>query len=215
MDSPERRSRILASVGAIPAPTRRELLRRQAWLVALGVLGALTLFWIEGGLRASGRPPSLVAWTSLGTSLFVGVGMWFLFTRTRSGHRRGWTVLALSTVVPVVAFVLWRYGLGSLYRLASPWPTRTGYRCFAMSVATGGILLGATLLAWQRVDPMSPRATGAAFGAGAGLGSALLIDLWCPVSYLPHLLLGHVLPIAFLATAGAIVGGRILRGLGR
>ena len=30
---------------------------------------------------------------------------------------------------------------------------------------------------------------GAAFGAGAGLGSALLIDLWCPVSYVPHLLM--------------------------
>jgi hypothetical protein len=84
-----------------------------------------------------------------------------------------------------------------------------------MSVATGGILLFALLLGWRRVDPMSPRATGAAFGAGAGLGSALLIDLWCPVSYLPHLLVGHVLPIAVLAAAGAALGGRILRALGR
>ena len=75
-----------------------------------------------------------------------------------------------------------------------------------MSVATGGILLFAALIAWRRLDPMTPRATGAAFGAGAGLGSALLIDLWCPVSYVPHLLIGHVLPIAFLAAAGAAVG---------
>jgi len=175
----------------------------------------LTLFWVEGGLRATGRPPSLVAWTSLGTSCFVGVGMWFLFTRTRSGHRRGWSVLGLATIAPVVAFVLWRYGLGHLYELASPWPTRPGYRCFAMSVATGGILLFALLLAWRRLDPMSPAATGAAFGAGAGLGSALLIDLWCPVSYLPHLLIGHVLPIAFLAAAGAAVGRWMLRAFGR
>ena len=79
-----------------------------------------------------------------------------------------------------------------------------------MSVATGGIVLGATLTAWRHVDPMTARATGAAFGAGAGLGSALLIDLWCPVSYVPHLLLGHVLPIAVLATAGAAMAGRIL-----
>jgi len=48
------------------------------------------------------------------------------------------------------------------------------------------------------------------FGAGAGLGSALLIDLWCPVSYVPHLLIGHVLPIAVLASVGAAVGGRVL-----
>jgi hypothetical protein len=215
MAPPDRRSRILASVSAIPAPTRRELLRRQAWLVLVGVAGALTLFFLEGGLRATGRPPSLVAWTSLGTSCFVGVGMWFLFTRGRSGLRRGWAVLGLATLAPAVAFVLWRYGLGSLYQLASPWPTRPGYRCFAMSVATGAIPLFAALMAWRHVDPMTPRATGAAFGAGAGLGSALLIDLWCPVSYVPHLLIGHVLPIAVLAVVGAAVGGRILGALRR
>ena len=210
METLDRRSRVLASIGEIPAPTRRELLRRQAWLLIVGVVGALSLFLVEGGLRSTGRPPSLVAWTSLGTSCFVGVGMWFLFTRTRSGHRRGWAVLGLATLVPVVAFVLWRYGLGHLYQLASPWPTRPGYRCFAMSVATGGILLFAALIAWRHVDPMTPRATGAAFGAGAGLGSALLIDLWCPVSYVPHLLVGHVLPIAVLACVGGAIGGRLL-----
>ena len=106
MESLERRNRILASIGEIPAPTRRELARRQAWLVISGVLGALTLFWVEGGLRATGRPPSLIAWTSLGTSCFVGVGMWFLFTRTRSKHRRKWSVLSLATITPAVAFVL-------------------------------------------------------------------------------------------------------------
>ena len=215
MEPLERRNRILASIGEIPAPTRRELVRRQAWLVISGLLGALTLFWLEGGLRATGRPPSLIAWTSLGTSCFVGVGMWFLFTRTRSGHRRGWSVLGLATIAPVVAFVLWRYGLGHLYELANPWPTRPGYRCFAMSVATGGILLCALLIAWRRLDPMSPTATGTAFGAGAGLGSALLIDLWCPVSYLPHLLVGHVLPIAVLAVVGAAAGRWMLRTFGR
>ena len=46
--------------------------------------------------------------------------------------------------------------------------------------------------------------------AGAGLGSALLVDLWCPVSYVPHLLLGHVLPIVILSVAGGLIGGRVL-----
>ena len=215
MASFDQRRRVIAAIGEIAAPTRRELLRRQVWLIIAGVAGALSLFWVEGGLRATGRPPSLVAWTSLGTSCFVGVGMWFLFTRGRLGRRRRWPILVLATLAPAVAFVLWRYGLGSLYELASPWPTRPGYRCFAMSVATGGILLFAALMAWRRLDPMSPLATGAAFGAGAGLGSALLVDLWCPVSYVPHLLVGHVLPIAFLAAAGAAAGRRLLGAPGR
>jgi hypothetical protein len=210
MASPDRRSRILASVARIPAPTRRELVRRQIWLALAGFAGALTLFAAGGGLRATGRPPSLVAWTALGTACFGGVGIWFLFTRGRSGFRRGWAVLGLAALAPAVAFVLWRYGLGNLYHLSGPWSGRTGYRCFAMSVATGGTLFGAALLAWRHADPMTPRATGAAFGAGAGLASALLVDLWCPVSYVPHLLLGHVLPIAVLAAAGASVGRRIL-----
>ena len=150
MASVDQRSRVIAAIGEIAAPTRRELVRRQVWLIIAGVAGALAFFWVEGGLRATGRPPSLVAWTSLGTSGFVGVGMWFLFTRGRSGLRRPWPALVLATLVPALAFVLWRYGFGSLYELASPWPTRPGYRCFAMSAATGGILLFAALMAWRR-----------------------------------------------------------------
>jgi len=61
VESLERRNRVLASIGEIPAPTRRELARRQAWLVISGLQGALTLFWVEGGLRATERPPSLIA----------------------------------------------------------------------------------------------------------------------------------------------------------
>lgn len=209
----DRKTRIFAAIDATPAPTRRELLRRQTWLVLAGVAGALSLFWIAGGLRVSGRPPSFIAWTSLGTACFGGVGMSFLFTRGTRGLRRGWLMLGLATLVPAIAFVLWRYELASLYQSTSPWPPRTGYRCFAMSVATGGILLFATLMAWRHLDPMTPRATGAAFGAGAGLGSALLVDLWCPISYVPHLLIGHVLPIAFLAGVGALVGRRIIGAL--
>src|SRR4051812_2057764 len=211
----DRKSRILATIAETPAPTRRELLRRQTWLVLAGVAGALSLFWMAGGLRVTGRPPSLIAWTSVGTACFGGVGMSFLFTRGNSGLRRGWLALALATLVPAIAFVLWRYELASLYQLAGPWPTRTGYRCFGMSVATGGTLLFAMLMAWRHVDPMTPRATGAAFGAGAGLGSALLVDLWCPISYIPHLLIGHVLPIALLAAAGGLVGRRIVGALRR
>jgi Negative regulator of sigma F len=206
----DRRSRVLVAVGDIPAPTRRELLRRRAWLVLTAVAGALTLFWVDGGVRATGRPPSLMAWTSLGTAGFAGAGMWFLFTRRRSGIRRRWALLALATLAPAIGFVLWRYGLASLYHLADPWPARAGYRCFAMSVATGGMLLFGVLMASRHVDPMTPQATGAAFGAGAGLGTALLVDLWCPVAYLPHLLIGHVLPIAVLAATGAALGTWIL-----
>ncbi len=208
--SPDFKSRVLASVRDVPAPTRKETLQRQSWLIAAGLTGALALFFIKGGLRVTSRPPSLIALTSLGTAAFVGVGMWLLFTRGPSGLRRPRTVLIGGAVLSTVAFVSWRYGITALYGRAGAWPDRVGLRCLVLSVGTGGLMLFAALMSWRRSEPITPRATGAAFGAGAGLGSALLVDLWCPVGYVPHLLLGHVLPIAILAVAGALIGGRVL-----
>ena len=208
--SPDFKSRVLASVREVPAPTRKETLQRQTWLIAAGVTGALALFLIKGGLRVTSRPPSLIALTSVGTAIFVGVAMWLLFTRGPSGLRRPRTVLIGAAVLSTVAFVTWRYGISALYGRAGIWPERVGLRCLVLSVGTGGLMLFAALMSWRRSDPVTPRATGAAFGAGAGLGSALLVDLWCPVGYVPHLLLGHVLPIAILSLAGALIGGRVL-----
>jgi hypothetical protein len=207
---PDFKSRVLASVREVPAPTRKETLQRQTWLIAAGLTGALALFFIKGGLRVTSRPPSLVALTSVGTAIFVGVGMWLLFTRGPSGLRRPRTVLIGATVLSAAGFVAWRYGISALYGRAGAWPDRPGLRCLVLSVGTGGLMLFAALMSWRRSDPVTPRATGAAFGAGAGLGSALLVDLWCPVGYVPHLLLGHVLPIAILSVAGGLIGGRVL-----
>jgi hypothetical protein len=208
--SPDFKSRVLASVREVPAPTRKETLQRQTWLIAAGLTGALALFFIKGGLRVTSRPPSLIALTSVGTAIFVGVGMWLLFTRGPSGLRRPRTVLVGAALLSTVAFVAWRYGISALYGRAGAWPGRVGLRCLVLSVGTGGLMLFAALMSWRRSDPITPRATGAAFGAGAGLGSALLVDLWCPVGYVPHLLLGHVLPIVILSLAGALIGGRVL-----
>jgi hypothetical protein len=212
--SPEFKSRLLASVREVPAPTRKETLRRQTWLFAAGLAGALALFFIKGGLRVTSRPPSLIALTSLGTAVFAGVGMWLLFTRGPTGLRRPRAVLIGAALLSTIGFVTWRYGISTLYDRAGAWPGRVGLRCLVLSVGTGGLMLFAALMSWRRSDPVTPRATGAAFGAGAGLGSALLVDLWCPVAYVPHLLLGHVLPILVLAVAGGLIGGRVL-GLAR
>ena len=208
--SPDFKSRVLASVKQAPAPTRRQALRARLWLFSCGIVGALALFFVKGGVRMTSRPPSFVALTAVGTAVVAGTGMWFLFTRGRSTLRRPRSLLLAAAVLSSIGFVVWRTSIAHVYGLTSPWPTRIGYRCLAMSVGTGGLLLFAALMSWRRSDPVTPWATGAAFGAGAGLGSALLVDLWCPVSYLPHLLLGHVLPIAILAIAGALIGRSIL-----
>jgi len=209
--SPDHKRRVLASVADMPAPTRAQVVRTRAWLFGCGVVGALAIFFLEGGVRATSRPPSLVALTSLGTAVIVGVGMWVLFTRGRSVLGRSGAQLLLAAVASAALFVAWRYRVSSIYGFTEAWPERPGLRCLGLSIMTGALPLLGALLSWRRAVPVSPVTTGAAFGAGAGLGSALLVDLWCPVSYMPHLLLGHLLPIGVLALLGGVLGSRILR----
>ncbi len=71
---------------------------------------------------------------------------------------------------------------------------------------------GQTLLYSRRgTDPSHPNSAGMALGVSIGLAVAVLIDLWCPVAYLPHLLVGHLLPIVILALLGFAIGRKLLR----
>jgi hypothetical protein len=208
--SPDLKGRVLAAVGNVPAPTRSQTLRARAWLFACGVVGALAIFFIKGGLRMTSRPPSLVVLTSLGTAVIVGTGMAVLLTRGRDMRGRPWTALVAAALLATAGFLAWKFGVSALYGLTERWPDRPGFRCLRLSVAMGALPLCAALLSWRRTRSITPLATGAAFGAGAGLGSTVLVDLWCPVAYLPHLLIGHVLPIVVLALLGGVLGSRLL-----
>jgi len=209
--SPELREKILSAAHRAPAPTRAQAARARLWLFAAGIAGAIAIFLIGGGVRMTDRPPSLVALTSLGTAVFAGAGSYVLFTRRgRSALRRPTVWLLLAALAAVVGFLLLKYSLSTAYGRTDIWPERVGFRCLRLGILTGALPLFAALVSWRGTDPLTPVATGAAFGAGAGLGSAVLVDLWCPVAYLPHLLLGHVLPIVVLAVVGGLVGWRLL-----
>jgi hypothetical protein len=47
-------------------------------------------------------------------------------------------------------------------------------------------------------------------GFAAGAYAWFVVDLWCPVAYVPHLLIGHLLPLFLLAGAGALLGKALL-----
>ena len=74
----------------------------------------------------------------------------------------------------------------------------------------GAFPLAAFLISRRHSDPSHPRAMASALAVAAGACAWVLIDLWCPVAYLPHLLLGHVLPMVALAVIGALLGRRIV-----
>ena len=209
--SPDVKGRVLAEIARAPAPTRRDVWRSIAMLLACGVAGAIAVFLAKGGLRPTGRPPLLIALTSLGTAVISGVAMWFLFTRGRTMLGRPRAFLVWTALLGTFGFLSWKYGVSLVFDMTARFPERPGFRCLALSVATGALPLCAALIAARRSVPLRSGTMGAAFGAGAGLGSAVLVDLWCPVAHLPHLLLGHVLPIVVLAGVGALIGSQVLR----
>jgi hypothetical protein len=63
---------------------------------------------------------------------------------------------------------------------------------------------------WLRrhATPANPRLTAASYAAAIGAAVWVLVDLWCPVGYVPHLLLGHVLPMTLLMSLSGSVGKR-------
>ena len=109
------------------------------------------------------------------------------------------------------ALLAWKlYASSQFEAMTMPWPDRPGLKCLGVSLLLGAWPLAALCFWRARADAVHPRSTGAALGVSAGVLTWLLVDLWCPVSYPMHLLLGHVAPIVALAGVGALVGGRWL-----
>ena len=57
---------------------------------------------------------------------------------------------------------------------------------------------------------MQPALNGAVMGLAAGACAWVAVDLWCPVAYVPHLVLGHLAPMFVLAAVGALLGEPLL-----
>ncbi len=211
MLAPDLKRRILAATISEPSPTRRQRLIWSAIRMASALAVPLLLFLLVGGPRVGPRPLGLVAMTALGTSgiaaavLFVAVGR----GPSMLGRSRG-RLLATAVIVPV-AFLLWKVAASwGVPHMMDPWPDRPGLRCFALTVLFAAWPVAA--LGWERwgSDPVHPRTLGVALGVAAGAATAVLVDLWCPVGHVPHLLTGHLAPILLLGGLGAVVGARAL-----
>jgi hypothetical protein len=207
------KSRILAAVRAEPAPTRRATLLRNALLLAAGGAAALAIFVCIGGVRVYARPSLLVAATSAGWFVAAAVATRIAFARGRSmlGRPTAWLV-ALVVGAPLLLLV-WKLAVTVPFgqQMMVWWDDKKGYRCLGMSLGIGFVLLAVFTAARRRSDPLRPGITGAALGMAAGIAAGGLVDLWCPVAHVNHLLLGHILPLILLAVLGAVAGRLFIR----
>jgi hypothetical protein len=211
MLSPDLKNRILTATTREPSATRQQLSGRTAWLLASAIIGPLVIFAVVGGVRTAPRPVSLTALTAVGALAIAVCALFVALGRGPSmlGRTRGW-LLGTALVVPL-AFLAWKLtSTAGVPHMMDAWATRPGYRCLAL---TG--LLAAwpfAVMVWLRrgSDPTHPRSLGLALGVAAGAAAATLVDLWCPVGHVRHLLAGHVAPMLLLGLVGVIAGHRVL-----
>lgn len=210
MTEAELRERILASVARERPPTRRAHLLRAWLLFAVGLAASLAIFFAFGGVRPTGRPASLILATSLGAAVVAAFTMWGADVHGGRllGRPRRW-LIALAVLAPL-ALLIWKIAVSAAYPGGlDEWPERIGLRCLRLSLLLGAWPLIAFLFA-RRSTPVHPTLAGLAFGVSVGAWTWLLVDLWCPVAFAPHLLLGHVLPLLLLGAAGALAGRWVL-----
>ncbi len=177
-------------------------------MYTIAALAGLPLFFMWGGFsHSAGRPVTLTYGLALGALLLAVAAASVAWWRGKSQVGRSQTVLvAVALLVPIATYI-WMVSWHGRY--AEPF-SRVGYRCLAMTLASGAPLLAAAIWLRQRTIAVHPVASGAALGAAAGAFGGISVDLWCPLTNSPHVLVGHVLPMVVLALAGMIAGRFVL-----
>lgn len=205
------RERILAKTREAPSPTRAEVAERRSVLVLGAFVPAMAVL-AATGLGPKGRPVELaifvaVAWGTVAmasTSLVLGA-------RSPLGPSRPRLVL-VAALAPVCELVLAMLGA---FLFPDSWSGILGPKnhgtCMALALVMGAAPLGAMLHHLRGLDPVDPRARGAALGAAAGAWAGTGTMLLCPHNGVLHLLVGHVGPVLLFVFVGIVLGGRILR----
>jgi hypothetical protein len=217
----ELRARVLAAVAAEASPTRAAVRWRNLFIglvAAASAIGAFVIFatlMSESHLLRLGgdvtpqqrleRPVALVVATAGGALGIAATAVWLALRRGRSmlGRSRP-RLVGVAALIPL-SLLAWKVGCSIAFGDAMvAWPERPGERCLALSllVAAGPLL---SFLALRRSLPVQPALNGAVTGVAAGACAWVAADLWCPVAYVPHVLLGHVLPLGVLAGVGALL----------
>lgn len=213
MTTPSLKQRVLEAARGHPVPKRPDLASERLPIPAAMLLlaaGAMSVvLWIAGGpAHAAGRPLEVSAWVVAGTALLAIAATALALPPARSmlPRARG-QLLAVMAGVPLL-IGLWVGLWHTAY--ADPYTAR-GFRCFALTALTAPWPFAALLALRRRFDPVQPLLSGGALGAAAGAWSAMMVELWCPLSSAGHVALGHVAPLVLVVLAGAVAGGLLLR----
>lgn len=208
--------RVLDAIRQRPMPRRSERLPTTVGLAALAVVAMYAvvrwvppLFGEVGGVaHAVGRPAVSGAWIFAGTVALAVSSTWLVlpFRRSMLSPPRS-LLLGVAIGLPLLVGAWLVLGHPTY---AEPF-TRSGWRCFALTLLTAPWPFATLAHAGRRVEPRHPGTVGAALAAVAGAWAAVMIELWCPLAVHDHVIVGHVLPLLVFTLAGSAVGARMFR----
>jgi hypothetical protein len=205
------RAQVLALAADPARPKRSQVRARNRLIVLVMIAVPLLAFAALGAIRPSPRPSALVLTTASGSLLVAVLVAARVFHRGRSmlAPASGWLLAAVIATPALLLF--WKVGVTFPYDgMMLEWRTRPGMRCLSLScLLTAVPLLGALALR-RGSEPTHARLVGAALGASVGAFTWVLVDLWCPVGHVPHLLLGHLLPLLLAIALGFTLGQPLL-----
>jgi hypothetical protein len=208
---PALRARMLAAAAEPEHPKRSQVQVRNLVLVPVMIAVPLLTFVALGAARPSPRPSALVLTTATGSLLLALLVAARVFYRGRSmlAPARVWLLAAV--IATPALLLLWKVGVTLPYDdMMLEWQTRPGLRCLSLSCLLSAVPLLGALLLRRHSEPTHARLVGAALGASVGAFTWVLVDLWCPVGHVPHLLLGHVLPLLLAIALGFSLGKPLL-----
>lgn len=211
MNGEELRARTIAAARRHPSRTQRAFRVHRFLLMTSSVALSLAIFLLAGGLRSAPRPESLLVGTMAGT---LTVAVLAVLASMHPGRsmlpRPRWQLALLIALVPVALFA-WKVAWSARYPgMMVDWPERPGLRCFLLTLAMGLGPLVSLILLYRNSEPVRPGLVGGAMGIAVGAVAWGFLELWCPVAFPRHLLIGHVAPALLLAAIGAILGRNIM-----
>ncbi len=203
------RDRILTGAATQPSRTRAQGRWRAVVAYAVAAAGGLALFQSWGGIgHSAGRPASITVGIAGGALLLAVAATSVSWWRGRSlVGRPASFLLGTAALLPLVTLV-WLVSFNRQY--TEPFE-RVGWRCLGLTLFAGSLLLGAASWLRNRTVAVHAKLSGAALGVTAGAWAGILVDLWCPLTNAPHVLVGHVIPLVLMAALGGVVGHVVLR----
>src|SRR5262249_2994196 len=144
------RSRVLQAVRESHAPTRRQAATRRAALLAAALAVPPVGLVLAGGPLTGPRPASLLLATCSGGAALACGAMWMAIGRGAQmlDRARAWFVCTALAVPPL--WFVWKVAWSAQFEgMTTPWASRPGLRCFALTLvfALGPLLLLAS--AWR------------------------------------------------------------------